>query len=168
VIASPQLRSWWIVAAVLVLVTLSACAARTVPGSASPAPGVASAISASASGDADRKVCVDLDARGGTLYGTFVVPMMSGASGSKSLDIDIERMTQAVESVAQVGAGELDEASREIADEGERLVAAAGAFRPHDHYDGTALLTAFVGLAAQCQVAGYKPSWFDAAKLASN
>ena len=39
---------------------------------------------------ADRQACVDLDARGGTLYNTLVVPMMGGASGQKSMDVDVQ------------------------------------------------------------------------------
>ena len=64
-------------------------------------------------------------------------------------------------------AAERAPATGEIADEGQRLVAAAEAFQPYDHADGTALLTSFVGLSVACQQAGYKPSWFDAQSLAS-
>jgi hypothetical protein len=77
------------------------------------------------------------------------------------------QITRAVGLVAQVGEGSLDQATGEIADEGQRLVAAAEAFQPYDHADGTALLTSFLGLSVACQQAGYKPSWFDAQSLAS-
>jgi hypothetical protein len=112
---------------------------------------------------------VDLDARGGQLYTEFVVPMMTGASGQKSVDVDIAIISRAVAQVEQVGAdGSLEQASGDIADEGERMVAAAEAFQVVDHFEGTALLTSFVGLAVACQQAGHKPSWFDATALMSS
>lgn len=116
---------------------------------------------------ADRAVCVDLDARGGALYAMFVVPMMARA-GQTSVNVDIQRMIRAVESVALVGQSSLDEATDQVADEGQRMVAAAEAFQAYDHAEGTALLTSFVGLAVACQQAGHKPSWFDATALAAN
>jgi hypothetical protein len=157
-----------IISSVLAIVMLTACSARTVPGSASPALPVAAPTTSSVTVDADRKVCVDLDARGGTLYNTLVVPMMSGASGQKSMNVDVQRMLNAVSAVTRVGEDELDAASPGIADEGARLVAAAEAFQAHDHVDTTALLTAFVGLSVECTKSGHKPSWFDPAKLANS
>jgi hypothetical protein len=156
-----------ILSGVLAFVVLTGCSARMVSGSASPALPAVPASSGVAV-DADRKVCVDLDARGGTLYNTFVVPMMSGASGRKSMDVDLQQMIHAVSAVTRVGEGELDAASPGIADEGGRLVAAAEAFRAHDHVDTTALLTAFVGLSVECTKSGHKPSWFDQRKLTNS
>jgi hypothetical protein len=153
-----------IVSGLLAFVVLTGCSARMVPGSAGPALPAAPA-SSSVAVDADRKVCVDLDARGGTLYNTFVVPMMSGASGQKSMDVDLRQMVNAVSAVTRVGEGVLDAASPGIADEGGRLVAAAEAFRAHDRVDTTALLTAFVGLSVECTESGHKPSWFNPGKL---
>lgn len=132
----------------------------------SPAP-AAPSPTGSASSAADRRVCVDFDARGGALYSVFVVPMMTGSSGRTSIDVDIAQMRRATSSVALIGGADLAQASGEIADEGHRLVAAADAMGLYDHAEGTALLTSFVGLAVACQKAGHKPSWFDAEKLAS-
>jgi hypothetical protein len=153
-----------IISGVLAFVVLTGCSARMVPGSAGPALSAEPASSGVAV-DADREVCVDLDARGGTLYDTFVVPMMSGASGQKSMDVDLQQMVDAVSAVTRVGEGVLDAASPGIADEGGRLVAAAEAFRAHDRVDTTALLTAFVGLSVECTESGHQPSWFDPGKL---
>lgn len=156
-----------IISGVLALVVLTGCSARMVPGSAGPALPAAPTPSSLAL-DADRKVCVDLDARGGTLYNTFVVPMMRGASGQKSMDVDLQQMVNAVSAVTRVGEGVLDAASPGIADEGGRLVAAAEAFRAHDRVDTTALLTAFVGLSVECAESGHKPSWFNPGKLTNS
>ena len=82
--------------------------------------------------------------------------------------MDVAQMSRAVISVAQVGAGSLDEASADIADESRRLVAAADAMGMYDHTEGTALLTSFVGLSAACTKAGHQPSWFDPASLVDN
>lgn len=56
------------------------------PAPAAPSPPV------SASSAADRRVCVDFDARGGALYSVFVVPMMTGSSGQTSIDVDVAQM----------------------------------------------------------------------------
>lgn len=132
-----------------------------------PVRGVAPTAS-SVTVDADRKVCADLDARGGTLYNTLVVPMMSGASGQKSMNVDVEQKLHAVSALTRVGEDERDTASPNIADQGGRLVAAAEAFQARDHVETTALLTAFVGLAVECTKSGHKPSWFDPAELANS
>ena len=142
------------VVAGLGVATLSLTACAAVPGEAAPAaPVAAPTSSAPSSKDADRAVCVDLDARGGQLYSTFVVPMMTTA-GATGVDVNIAQISRAVTAVSQVGAGRLDRASPNIADEGERMVAAAEAFQAVDHFEGTALLTSFVGLSVACQTAG--------------
>jgi hypothetical protein len=161
------MSSWSTAAAVgLAALAVGACG-TTVEGAPSPVPPAAtSAGTGTATAEAGRSVCVDLDARGGQLYAAFVVPMMGGPSGRKSIDVDIAIISRAVGQVAQVGAGgSLDRASGEIADEGERMVAAAEAFQVVEHFEGTALLTSFVGLAVACQQAGHKPSWFDPVAL---
>ncbi|RTL64565.1 MAG: hypothetical protein EKK42_25235 [Pseudonocardiaceae bacterium] len=145
-------------------VILAACSSA-VPGAAVAVSTSAPATTTSSAG-ADRKVCVDLDARGGALYTVFVVPMMKGPSGAKSVDVSIAQIVRATSSVAGLDPVSLTHASAPIADEAERLVAAAKAFQAYDHAEGTALLTSFVGLAVECQKAGFKPSWFDAATLA--
>jgi hypothetical protein len=155
---------------------LAASCAATIPGTAEPArtPTATTTLSAptttnALAAGANRDVCIDLDARGGQLYTEFVVPMMTGATGQKSVDVDIAIISRAIAQVEQVGAdGSLDHASGKIADEAERMVAAAEAFQAVDHFEGTALLTSFVGLAVACQEAGHKPSWFDAASLMSS
>lgn len=101
------------------------------------------------------------------MYSVFVVPMMAGAGGQKSVNVNAAQLSRAVTPLTQVGKGELEQASPKVADEGQRLVTAAGAFEAYDHAEGTALLTAFVGLSVACQEAGHKPSWFDASKLAN-
>jgi hypothetical protein len=83
------------------------------------------------------------------------------------VNVDIVQMQRATATVAQLSLVDLAAASPAIADEGERLVAAADALGLYSNTDGTALLTAFVGLAVECQKADYKPSWFDADELAS-
>jgi hypothetical protein len=93
--------------------------------------------------------------------------MMTGTSGRKSVDVDATQMGRAVAQVQDVGREQIDRASPQIADEGQRLVAAAEALGIYNNAEGTALLTAFVGLAVACQEAGHKPSWFDAASLGS-
>lgn len=115
---------------------------------------------------ANRAVCVDFDARGGSLYSIFVVPMMAGPSGETSVSVDVSSLALATASLADVGAGSLEEASGDIRDQGERLAASAGAMGIHDNAEGTALLTSFVSLAVACQLAGHPPSWFDAEALA--
>jgi hypothetical protein len=142
------------------------CSAVTA-GNSSPATSGGAAPEVSASGKAaDRLVCVDLDARGGALYSVFVVPMMAGAGGRKSIDVNAAQLTRAVASLTEVGKGSLENASPKVADEGQRLVAAAEAFQVYSHAEGTALLTSFVGLSIACAEAGHQPSWFNAAELA--
>jgi hypothetical protein len=145
----------------LLALALSGCAAAV---AGAPAANMADAT-AYQQGVADRQVCVDLDARGGGLYRTFVVPMMAGAAGEKSIDVDVMQMTEATRSVAGIDPGRVSSASPAIADDGQRLLAAAGSFRAYDHFEGTALLTSFVGLAVACQNAGIRPTWFDADAL---
>jgi hypothetical protein len=161
-------RSITLVALTGAVVALVGCG-TSVPGSAQPAPApatIAAAPTTSAAESANRSMCIDLDARGGQLYTAFVVPMMAGSSGRKSVEVDIATITHAVTQVAHVGAdGALKQTTGDVADEGERMVAAAEAFQAVDHFEGTALLTSFVGLAVACQEAGHKPSWFNATEL---
>jgi hypothetical protein len=110
-------------------------------------------------------VCIDLDARGGALYQVFVVPMLAGESGRKSIDVDISQMSRAVTAVADIDAEALSHASTEVADEGQRMVAAAEAMGMYNHAEGTALLTSFVGLAVACTKVDHQPSWFEPEKL---
>jgi hypothetical protein len=117
---------------------------------------------------ADRAVCIDFDARGGTLYNVLVVPMMERASGPKSISVNPGQLARAASSVEEVGRGTIDEASPAIADAAQRLVASAGSLGVYEHADSTALLTSFVTLAVECQKAGHKPSWFDAESLAQH
>ncbi len=151
----------------LTAVAVSGCGSTVVAGRpiAAEPPAVTTAASSSAVA-ADRAVCVDLDARGGSLYSIFVVPMMADPSGRASVDVDVASLARATASLTDVGAGSLDEASGDIRDQGERLAASAGALGLHDNAEGTALLTSFVSLAVACQVAGHPPSWFDAQALA--
>lgn len=152
-----------VAAAVLLVLTGCTAAPDPQPGvTASPQPPSATP---DLSAGADRSVCVDLDARGGAFYNIFVTPMMTGATGQKSVGVNVAQMSRAVAQVQGVGRGTLDQASPQIADEGRRMVAAAEAFEVYEHAEGTALLTAFVGLAVACQIAGRKPSWFDAESL---
>ncbi|SDG34099.1 hypothetical protein SAMN05216377_11118 [Pseudonocardia oroxyli] len=134
---------------------------------AAPLVTAAPTTTASASAAANRRVCIDFDARGGALYTLFVVPMMAGDGGRASVNVDIAQMRRATATVAQLRSADLGAASPSIADEGERLIAAADALGLYPNTDGTALLTAFVGLAVECQKANHKPSWFDANELAS-
>ena len=155
---------------------LAASCGATISGAAEPArtPTATTTLSAPATTNAlasgaNHEVCIDLDARGGQLYTEFVVPMMTDASGQKSVEVEIAIISRAIAQDEHVGAnGSLDQASGKIADEDERMVAAAEAFQAVDHFEGTALLTSFVGLAVACQEAGHKPSWFDAASLMSS
>jgi hypothetical protein len=124
------------------------------------------AAPADPSAGADRAVCVDLDARGGTLYNVLVVPMMTGESGQKSINVNPGQLARAASSVEEVGQGSIGQASPAISDAAQRLVASAGALGVYEHADSTALLTSFVTLAVECQKAGHKPSWFDAESLA--
>jgi hypothetical protein len=115
---------------------------------------------------ADRAVCVDFDARGGALYNVFVVPMMTGPSGQKSINVDIAQMTRATAQLVSVGStANLADASSEIRDQTQRMVTSAGALGIYDHTEGTALLTSFVSLAVACTSAGQKPTWFDPSAL---
>lgn len=127
---------------------------------------VVAAAAPSSSAAADRAVCVDLDSRGGSLYTLSVVPMMAGPTGHTSVSVDAASMARATTALVGVGAGSLDGASGDIRDHGERLSASAGAMGIHDDADGTAVLTSFVSLAFACQLAGHRPSWFDAEALA--
>lgn len=150
----------------LLAVVLAGCSATPVSGSAVPDPVAVSAIAAQES--ANRQVCSDLDARGGALYSVFVVPMLTGATGRKSIDVDIAQFTRAVDSIQQVGRSTLEKADGDIAQEGRQMVAAAESMGVYDHAEGTALLTAFVGLAVACTKADQQPSWFDPVTLAAN
>jgi hypothetical protein len=151
------------------VLALAGCTSE-IAGSASPAPApmapVAAPAKVTSSAEADRKVCVDLDARGGALYSVFVVPMMAGAVGKKSINVDIQQMVRAVDTLTKMDEDEIDKASANVKDQGQRLLAAAEAFQAYNNAEGTALLTAMVGTAGACQIAGLKPSWFDANKLA--
>src|SRR5262249_23617797 len=128
---------------------LAASCGTTISGAAEPArtPTVTTTLSAptttnALAAGANRDVCIDLHARGGQLFTEFVVPMMTGASGQKSVEVDIATITRAIAQVERVGAdGALEQASGKLADEGERMVAAAEAFQAVDHFEGTALLT---------------------------
>jgi hypothetical protein len=154
-----------IIAGVLTATTLTGCVAhQSVPGSAHPDPAAVASLVAAA----DRQVCIDLDARGGAFYHVLVIPMMTGASGYKSVDVNPAQLSEAVTAVTQVGATSRNQANAEIADETERMVAAARAMDIYPHADATSLLTAFVGLSVACQEAGHKPSWFDANALATS
>lgn len=153
---------------VLLSFVLTGCTVE-VPGEAGPkqqAP-VAATASTASTASADQKVCVDLDARGEPLYREFVVPMMTGATGQKSVDVDARRFASATAAVQVVGEGVREQASAEISLESARLVAAAKALALQEGADGTALLTAFVTLSGACQLAGLKPSWFDVNALGS-
>lgn len=148
-------------------VAVSGCANTAVAGRpAAVEPTVVAAATPSPSVAANRAVCVDFDARGGSLYSVFVVPMMAGPSGQSSVSVDATSLARATAALAEVGAGSLDEASGDIRDQGERLSASAGALGIHDNAEGTAMLTSFVSLAVACQLAGHQPSWFDAEALA--
>jgi hypothetical protein len=48
------------------------------PVQAAPVASAAPTSVASAASVADRRICIDFDARGGALYTVFVVPMMAG------------------------------------------------------------------------------------------
>lgn len=50
-------------------------------------------------------MCLDFDARGGTLYNVLVVPMMTGESGQKSINVDPVHLARAASSVEEVGRG---------------------------------------------------------------
>lgn len=142
--------------------------------SSAAAPAVAAApvtpvpVAAASTAVADQQVCVDLDARGGSLYSVFVLPMTAGESGRKSIDVDMQQMSRATAAVARLDPVAIAGARPEIADEARRVVAAAESFELYSHVDGTALLTSFVGLSVQCQVVGHQPSWFDAQELLDN
>lgn len=158
-----------IVAAVAVLLgALTGCSTVTSGEPVASPTGVA-AVKAEKVSAADRSVCVDFDARGGGLYNVFVVPMMTGPAGQRSIDVDAAQMTRAASSLTAVGDGtNLAAASPKVREEAQRMVAAAEALGIYNNTEGTALLTSFVGLAAQCQLAGHKPSWFDATKLSGS
>jgi hypothetical protein len=148
-------------------VMASGCASTVVVGRPSAAEStVVAAAALSPSAAANRAVCVDLDARGGSLYALFVVPMMAGPTGQTSVSVDASSMARATTALVGLGASSLDGASGDIRDHGERLSASAGAMGIHDDAEGTAVLTSFVSLAVACQVAGHRPSWFDAEALA--
>lgn len=156
-----------VVAACAVAVMASGCASTAVVGTPSAAePTVVAAATPSPSVAANRAVCVDFDARGGSLYSLFVVPMMAGPTGQSSVNVDASSLTRATAALADMGAGALDDATGDIRDQGERLAASAGAMGIHDNAEGTAMLTSFVSLAVACQLAGHQPSWFDAEALA--
>ncbi|WP_232661915.1 hypothetical protein [Pseudonocardia sp. TRM90224] len=91
--------------------------------------------------------------------------MMAGPNEQTSMNVSIAEMSQGVSAIRSITLDDLAEASPAIKDEGERLVASAEAFQPVNNFEGTALLTAFVGLAVECQKAGHRPSWFDAERL---
>ena len=155
-----------VVVALALVVPLGGCA-----GAAPSTPQVVTvttepAAAAAPSAAADRAVCVDLDARGGALYNVLVVPMMTGAAGQKSIDVDPVQLARAASLVAEVGRGSIEEATPAIADAAQRMVASADALGIYEHADSTALPTSFVTLAVECQKTGYKPSWFDAESLA--
>ncbi|MDN5860350.1 MAG: hypothetical protein L0H84_17220 [Pseudonocardia sp.] len=148
------------------LCAVAGCSAA-VPGTPASSPSAVAAVEKAK--DTDRAICIDFDARGGELYTVLVVPMMAGPTARKSIDIDIAGLSSATSSVALVGAREdMTAATPALGDEAERMVAAAKSLSISDQAEATALLTAFVGLAVQCQTAGHKPSWFDAGALASN
>ena len=154
------------VVALALVVLLAGCA-----GAAPSTPQVVTvtaepAAAADPSAAADRAVCIDLDARGGALYNVLVVPMMTGAGGQKSIDVDPAQLARAASLVAEVGRGSIEESSPAIGDATRRMVASADALGVYEHADSTALLTSFVTLAVECQKAGHKPSWFDAESLA--
>lgn len=154
-----------LIAATIAALPLAAC------GSAAPAAPQVVTVTAPApdpSAAADRAVCVDLDARGGALYNVLVVPMMSGSTGQKSINVDVAQMSRAAAAVAKVGQGSIGQASPAIADAAQRMTAAADALVVYEHADSTALLTSFVTLAVECEKAGHKPSWFDAEALAQH
>jgi hypothetical protein len=163
---------WALVGLALVL-SSAACASgseQTVGVTPAAAAPIATAVpttspTPSPSVAADREVCIDLDARGGALYQVFIVPMLAGESGRKSIDVDIAQMSRAVSAIVDIDADALGHASTEVTDEGQRMVAAAQAMGMYDHAEGTALLTSFVGLAVACTKAGYQPSWFEPEKL---
>lgn len=159
-----------LVAAFVVTSMNRAQAPASTPGTASaPAGSAAAAVTAAstATDAADRAVCVDLDARGGTLYNVLIVPMMAGNGGRKSIDVNPAQLARAAASVADVGRGSIAQASPAIADAAQRTAASADALGVYEHADATALLTSFVTLAVECQKAGHQPSWFDANALAS-
>lgn len=150
-------------AAILSVLVLAGCGS-TAP--AAPQVVTVSAQPTDPSVAADRAVCVDLDARGGTLYNVLVVPMMSGSTGKKSIDVNAAQLTRATSQVEDVGRESAAQSTPAIADAAQRLVASASALGVYEHADSTALLTSFVTLAVECQKAGHKPSWFDAESLA--
>jgi ABC-type glycerol-3-phosphate transport system substrate-binding protein len=156
-----------VVAALGLALVLAGC------GSAAPATSQVVTVTAQPaaapdpSAAADRAVCIDFDARGGTLYNVFVVPMMKGANAPKSINVNAAQLTRAAASVEQVGQGQVAQASPAVGDAAQRLVSSAGALDVYEHADSTALLTSFVTLAVECQKAGHKPSWFDAESLAA-
>jgi hypothetical protein len=94
--------------------------------------------------------------------------MMAGAAGQKSVNVNAAQLARAASSVAEVGRGSIWQASPAIADAAQRMVTSADALGVYSHSDSTALLTSFVTLAVECQKAGNKPSWFDAASLAQS
>ena len=96
---------------------------------------------------ADRAGCVDLDARGGSLDNVLVVPMMTGAAGQKSVNVNAAQLARAASSVREVGQGSIQQASPAIADAAQRMVTSADALGVYSHSDSTALLTSFVTLA---------------------
>ena len=161
-----MIRAAVVVVALALVVPLAGCA-----GASPSTPQVVTVTAAAPppadpSAAADRAVCIDLDSRGGALYNVLVVPMMKGTTGQKSISVDPTQLTRAASSVEEVGRGSIEQASPAIADAARRLVTSADALGVYEHADSTALLTAFVTLAVECQKAGYKPSWFDAESLA--
>lgn len=122
---------------------------------------------------ADRQVCSDLNARGGAFYNSYVVRVM-GAGGYTSVSIEPISFANAVDSLELIGqapaadgVSQLSHASPGLADNGADLVTSARAFSVYAHADATALLTGFVGTAAECTKAGHQPSWFDVDALRS-
>jgi hypothetical protein len=98
---------------------LAGCTSTTVgkPAPQASAPTAPPTPTATPSEDADRTVCIDLDARGGQLYVTFVVPMMAGPEGPSSVEVDIAQMSRAVAAVAQIDEDAVSAASSGIADQ---------------------------------------------------
>lgn len=167
------MRAWGIVGVGVMLAMLTTGCATAVPGAPSPSPVAVTSIApptttTAPSASADKAVCIEFDARGGALYSLFVIPMMKGKSGEKSVSVDVAQLAQATASLTDLDATSLANASGDIQDQGQRLVAAAQAIGLYNHAEGTALLTSFVSLGVACQKAGYKPSWFDAAALTSS
>lgn len=152
-----------LLAAVVIVGNSGSDASRTPSGAPRVTASAAATITSSAT--ADRAVCIDLDARGGALYNVLVVPMMTGSAEQKSISVDPAQMVRAAASVEEVGRGSIGQASPAVADAAQRMTTSAGALGVYAHADSTALLTSFVTLAVECQKAGHKPSWFDAASL---